>query len=90
MKQLAIKPVIHAFDTCKEFCEAFEIGEGDLIITNEYIFNPLFTDLGIKADVMYQEKYGTGEPSDEIIKDKELVLVPTTCGTGSEVTNLSI
>ena len=58
MKQLAIKPVIHAFDTCKEFCEAFEIGEGDLIITNEYIFNPLFTDLGIKADVMYQEKYG--------------------------------
>ena len=138
MKQLAIKPVIHAFDTCKEFCEAFEIGEGDLIITNEYIFNPLFTDLGIKADVMYQEKYGTGEPSDEmaeamyadmkadykriiaigggtiidiskifalknvspildlydgkaeIIKDKELVLVPTTCGTGSEVTNIAI
>lgn len=25
-----------------------------------------------------------------IIKDKELVLVPTTCGTGSEVTNISI
>lgn len=26
----------------------------------------------------------------EIVKDKELVLVPTTCGTGSEVTNISI
>jgi 4-hydroxybutyrate dehydrogenase len=26
----------------------------------------------------------------EIIKEKELVLVPTTCGTGSEVTNVSI
>ncbi len=26
----------------------------------------------------------------DIIKDKELVLVPTTCGTGSEVTNISI
>ncbi len=138
MKQLAIKPVIHAFDTCKEFCEEFKIGEGDLIITNEYIYNPYFTDLGIKADVMFQEKYGAGEPSDEmaeamfddmkgnykriiaigggtiidickifalknvkpildlydgkaeIIKDKELILVPTTCGTGSEVTNLSI
>lgn len=25
-----------------------------------------------------------------IVKDKELVLVPTTCGTGSEVTNISI
>ncbi len=26
----------------------------------------------------------------DIIKDKELILVPTTCGTGSEVTNISI
>lgn len=26
----------------------------------------------------------------EIIKEKELVLVPTTCGTGSEVTNISV
>jgi len=26
----------------------------------------------------------------EIIKNKELILVPTTCGTGSEVTNISI
>ncbi len=138
MKELAIKPQIFSFDTCKEFCEAYKIGDGDLIITNEYIFNPYFTELGIKADVLYQEKYGAGEPSDEmaeamyadmkgdykriiaigggtiidiskifalknvspildlydgkaeIIKDKELVLVPTTCGTGSEVTNLSI
>lgn len=26
----------------------------------------------------------------EIIKEKELILIPTTCGTGSEVTNISI
>lgn len=26
----------------------------------------------------------------EIVKEKELVLVPTTCGTGSEVTNISV
>lgn len=26
----------------------------------------------------------------DIIKDKELILIPTTCGTGSEVTNISI
>ena len=26
----------------------------------------------------------------EISKDKELILIPTTCGTGSEVTNISI
>ena len=138
MRQLLIKPAIYAYDTCKEFCEEFNIGAGDLIITNEYIFNPYFAQLGLKADVVYQEKYGLGEPSDEmaeaiyddlkgpykriiaigggtiidisklfalkhvkpildlydkkaeIVKDKELVIVPTTCGTGSEVTNISI
>ena len=26
----------------------------------------------------------------EVVRDKELILVPTTCGTGSEVTNISI
>lgn len=26
----------------------------------------------------------------DIVKDKELILIPTTCGTGSEVTNISI
>lgn len=138
MKELSIKPEIFSFDTCKEFCEAYQIGEGDLIITNQYIFEPYFGGLDIKADVLYQEKYGAGEPSDEmaeamyadmkggykriiaigggtiidiskifalknvspildlydrkveIVKDKELVLVPTTCGTGSEVTNIAI
>ena len=35
MKELSIKPEIFSFDTCKEFCEAYQIGEGDLIITNQ-------------------------------------------------------
>lgn len=138
MKQLMIKPSIYKYATAKEFAEDFKIGEGDLVITNEYIYNPYFGALGLKCDVIFQEKYGAGEPSDEmaeaiyrdikgehkriiaigggtvidisklfslkyvspildlydgvkpVVKDKELVLVPTTCGTGSEVTNISI
>lgn len=139
MKMLSIKPVIEGYATCKEFVDELKINENDLIISNEYIYQPYFGPMNLKAKVLYQEKYGMGEPSDEmaekiyadmkggsykriiaigggtiidiaklyalknvspildlydrkleIIKDKELVLVPTTCGTGSEVTNISI
>ena len=37
MKQLAVKPEIHKFETAKEFAEAFKLGKDDLVITNEYI-----------------------------------------------------
>lgn len=141
MKQLMIKPAIYKFNKAEEFAGEFQVGEGDLIITNQYIYEPYFGSLNLKCDVLYQEKYGAGEPSDdmaeamyrdmardgkkyrriiavgggtvidisklfalknvspindlydgklEFAKDKELVLVPTTCGTGSEVTNIAI
>lgn len=36
------------------------------------------------------EIYELYDNVDKLTKDKELVIIPTTCGTGSEVTNLSI
>lgn len=138
MKMLAIRPTIDLYNSCKEFAEALQIGENDLVISNKYIYDPFFGSMGLKCKVLYQEEYGAGEPSDEmaeklyadmkgnfkriiaigggtiidiaklyalknvspildlfdrkleIVKDKELILVPTTCGTGSEVTNISI
>lgn len=140
MKQIIFKPEIHKFNTSKEFAENFDLGEGDLILTNRFIYEPYFGSLNLAADILFQEEYGAGEPSDEmfeamyldaikrgphkriigiggstvldiskllslkncytvadlfdrkldIVKEKELVLVPTTCGTGSEVTNISI
>lgn len=138
MKQFMVKPEIYNYDTAKAFAEEFKIGEGDLVITNEYIYQPYFGELNLECEVIYQEKYGAGEPTDEmaeaiykdikgnpkriiaigggtvidisklfalknvspildlfdgkleVVKDKELVLVPTTCGTGSEVTNIAI
>lgn len=138
MQNLVIRPSIFSFDTAKEFAEEFQIGKGDLVITNQYIYDPFFGPLNLKCDVMFQEKYGAGEPSDDMVeamaadlkddykriiavgggtvidiskifvlqtispvlglydgdilpvKNKELVLVPTTCGTGSEVTNIAI
>lgn len=138
MKQFIIKPVIYEVSTCEEFANQFQLGNDDVILTNEYIFIPAFRTLNLPCHVIYQENYGTGEPSDdmveaiyrdmpksfrrvigiggggildvakllalkyispvldlydgkqEIVRDKELILVPTTCGTGSEVTNISI
>ncbi len=138
MLMFMMKPDIYRYDTCKEFAEEFQIGKGDLVISNEYIYQPYFGDLGLECDTLFQEKYGMGEPSDDMVeamyadakgeykriiaigggtvldisklfalknvspildlydgkvpveKDKELLLVPTTCGTGSEMTNIAI
>ncbi|MDO4712088.1 MAG: 4-hydroxybutyrate dehydrogenase [Peptostreptococcaceae bacterium] len=130
---------LHQFKDFAEFAKEFNVGERDIIVTNEFIYDPFMKPLGLKAHVLFQEKYGQGEPSDEmmnamlkdikkfdfdrviavgggtvidisklfilkgiddvadafarkvdLIKEKELVIIPTTCGTGSEVTNLSI
>ncbi len=138
MQELMVKPVIKTFATCRELVQDLQIGAGDLMITNEYIYDPYFSEFGLDCDVLFQEKYGAGEPSDEMAeamykdlkgsykriiavgggtiidlskfftlqdvspildlydgkivpkKDKELIIVPTTCGTGSEVTNVAV
>ena len=139
MQALRVVPQIQYFDTFKEFNDAFGLGKGDILVTNQWMYDPYVKPLGIDIPVIFQEKYGSGEPSDEMIdaiakdmknyeynriiafgggtivdickvlcldvpeksvqlfmgevkpvKVKELVVVPTTCGTGSEVTNVAI
>ena len=138
MKQLSIKPTIHKFEQARDFAQEFKLGKGDLVITNQYIWEPYFGDLNLDCDVIFQEKYGKGEPSDAMVdaivsdihttpkrvigigggtvldiskvcalkqtspledlvdgkipaqKGADLILVPTTCGTGSEVTNVAV
>ncbi|MDO4177515.1 MAG: 4-hydroxybutyrate dehydrogenase, partial [Bacillota bacterium] len=117
----------------------FKLGKGDILVTNQWMYDPYVKPLGIDMPVVYQEKYGAGEPTDEMMdamkaemdqyeydriiafgggtivdcckvlaceipdkvadlytdkypckKIKKLVAVPTTCGTGSEVTNVAV
>ncbi len=139
MKQIMIKPEIQSYDTFREFAAEYVLGEQDVILTNEYIYDPIMAAEHLKCGVIYQEKYGAGEPTDVMTeailkevgkydakriiavgggtiidiakvlvlesdgdiddmyrnmealkKGRELIIVPTTCGTGSEVTNIAV
>lgn len=140
MLQIVVRPDLYYYDKVLDFAKEFSIGTGDLVVTNEYIYRPYFGSLDLGCDVLFQEKYGAGEPNDRMVeamisdmekmgthrriigigggtvldiskifalkylhpigklfdrelpveKERELILVPTTCGTGSEVTNIAI
>ena len=67
MQALRVVPEILYFDTFKEFNEQFQLGKGDILVTNQWMYDPYVKPLGIDVPVIYQEKYGKGEPSDEMI-----------------------
>lgn len=138
MKSFRVVPQIHMLESVAEFAKEFQLGKQDLILTNQYIYEPYFGELSLECEVIYQENFGQGEPSDDMVdaicaeiqnspsriiaigggtiidiakvlalknlsplinlydgitkieKEKELVIVPTTCGTGSEVTNVAV
>lgn len=138
MKQLELCTSIFKFTEPQEFAEALHLDQHDLIITCRYIYEPFFGSLKLPAQVIFQEDFGAGEPSEPMItrmcssivpdyhrvigigggtvmdiaklfclkqimpledlftgkipaqKKCPLILVPTTCGTGSEVTNVAI
>jgi len=140
MDTFQIIPSISLYKDFASFARSESLTERDFILTNEYIYRPVISDLGISCKVLFQEKFGRGEPSDTMIDgilrelgeteyeriiavgggtiidiakvlavaEKEervddlygrmgelkkvhpLVIIPTTCGTGSEVTNISV
>ena len=137
MQLFKLKTRLSQFEDFASFAKEFNLGADDLVITNEFLYDPFMKSLNLPCHFIMQEKYGLGEPSDNmmnailndvksvkynrviavgggtvidccklfvlkgvenvtdaflrkipIVKDKQLVILPTTCGTGSEVTNI--
>lgn len=140
MKPFQIVPSVAEYTDFADFAEKVQLCEKDLILTNQYIYEPGIAALNLGCQTLFQEKYGSGEPTDVMVdailtalstqeydriiaigggtvidiakviavaesgekvddlydrmtdlkKVHPLTIVPTTCGTGSEVTNISI
>lgn len=138
MYNFKLQTDIMSVSAFSEFAETERLAQDDLIITNEFIYNPFIKPIDPECKVLFQEKYGSGEPNDEMIdairkdipggikriiaigggtvidiakvlifegswkteeifmgklipeKVRSLIVIPTTCGTGSEVTNITI
>ena len=139
MMSFIVKPSLSDCESLLSFFDQWKVGARDLIITNRYVLEPQLDGQDTPCDCLYQEEYGRGEPSDEMIdamlnaiqgkqydriiaigggtvidisklfvfgnglsceeifekgavlpRKRGLILIPTTCGTGSEVTGISI
>ena len=140
MKSFRMVPSVTEYKEFAGYAKAAGLGADDLVVTNRYIYEPGISRLGLGCQTVFQEEYGGGEPTDEMVdaileelrdksygriiavgggtvidiakvlavagrtdtvdtlyermqelrKEHPLVIVPTTCGTGSEVTNISI
>ena len=67
VKQLVLKSEIIKFQNPEDFVQHLCLGDGDLILSNAYIYEPHFGEMNLPVSVLYQENYGTGEPSDVMI-----------------------
>ena len=73
MYKFRIRPIIHKFDTFREFVENFGFEKTDVFIVNPFIYNNYVLPVVKDAAVIHPKDFGSGEPTDEMIdaiKDK--------------------
>lgn len=139
MNEFSIKPAITSVPDLPTLFQELQVGQHDLLLTNQYIIEPHLDLDHLPLDVVYLENYIQGEPTDQaadqllqqvntkdydrilaigggsvidnakllvygagvnmqqiaangadLPKKRQLIIVPTTTGTGSEVTNVAV
>ena len=58
MQLLKLKSRLHRFEYFADFAKEFELGDKDLVITNEFLYEPFMKSLGLKCHFVMQENYG--------------------------------
>lgn len=138
MKFFMLSTITDAPDL-RSFFKEWDVGEGDLLLTNKFLLDAELNGETCPCDTVYQEEYGSGEPNSgmvdaileaaeakpykriiamgggtildigkvmalgagyrcaDIVKNgqslphgRKLIAIPTTCGTGSEVTGVAV
>ena len=67
-REIIFAPTVYKFETFAQMAEEFKLNERDVVLTNEFIYTPFMKDLGLKCNFVFQEKFGAGEPSEEMIQ----------------------
>ncbi len=67
-REIIFAPTVYKFQTFAQMAEEFKLNERDVVLTNEFIYTPFMKDLGLKCHYVFQEKFGAGEPSEEMVQ----------------------
>ena len=67
MKTFRVVPQISCCDTFREFADHFQVGNGDILVTNRRRYEKYVKPAGVAIPVLFREDYGKGEPTDEMI-----------------------
>ena len=62
-----VKTNVRNYQTFGEFAEAFALSEDDLVITQSFLYEPFMKSEKLPCTFVMQDRYGGGEPSDEMI-----------------------
>lgn len=67
MQLFKLKTRLSKFDHFADFAREFKLSEHDLVITNEFLYEPFMKSLNLPCHFIMQEKFGLGEPSDKMM-----------------------
>ena len=67
MKAFQLVAAVAEYAQFADYAKEAKLDANDLILTNEYIYEPAISKLNLGCQTLFQEKYGMGEPTDVMV-----------------------